>query len=325
MKKRLLIYPLLAFLVFTSAFTIEQHFKKEILATLKEPTNGLLFVDQKAINSQETGSVDFPFKTITGALTLFKSQQDFFAINIKDGVYTEFLILPENIALLGNGDEVIVQSPKPGSGSTITANNNVVLQKINVHGGRYGVYIPQDKTPVTIHDCSIYKASRWGVFNELHSDSSPSLKITNSRIINNTRQGAYLQRSTVSIEDSFFNENGEEGIDLHVNMYTKIKNSEIKNNGEGGIETELGGIDLEIDNCKITGNGSSGVNVQSFEANSNVQLSNNTIAENTNFGIRCALHAPFKSPYFIKMLHIADSNHFEKNGTGAIDKNCKRR
>jgi hypothetical protein len=55
-----------------------------------------------------------------------------------------------------------------------------------------------------------------------------------------------------------------------------------------------------------------------------VLLKNNDISENTNFGVRCALHAPFHSPYFSKMVTVEKTNLFFANGDLAIDKNCKR-
>lgn len=150
------------------------------------------------------------------------------------------------------------------------------------------------------------------------------MKVVSSEISKNENQGLYLNKCSFYLNNSQVFENGEEGIDLHVGMKSTIKNTSIFSNKEGGIETELGSMKLSIENCQIKNNGASGVNIQSFEGNSSVSIKNTAISENTDFGLRCAIHAPFASPYFSKMIAVAKDNKISANGKENIDPNCKR-
>lgn len=297
---------------------------------LEIPRGGIVFVDNFHRNSEGNGSIERPFKTINLALDFTKENRSFKIIRVRKGVYEETLILPENIIISGetDGKGKILTSIRPlvaRGEKTIIANNNNRLLRLSIEDGKYNLYIPKDKTRVILSECKIAKASKWGIYNEEHTTNTPTLDIVKTLVTENKRQGAYLQKSTVTITDSAFIKNGEEGIDLHVGMNTFIQNVEVIENLEGGLETEIGNIDLVIQNSKFIGNGSSGINLQSFEEDSVVEILNNTIEKNTDFGIRCALHAPIKSPYFKRMVGISDDNIFRENGKVKIDPNCKNR
>jgi hypothetical protein len=328
--KRILVYSVLVIFLFIANKEASSRLNDYQKNILEVPRGGIVFVDQSSNNNFTNGSIEHPFIEIEKALKFVTENPSFKIVKIAKGSYHENLILPEKIILAGELDDtgnplVSIQSSKIGSGKVITANNETKLNGLLLGNGEYNFYIPQDKTGILISNCIITKASKWGIFNEKHSSNIPTLRIIKTTVTENQRQGAYLKQSSVVIKDSFFTKNGEEGIDLHAGMNTHIDNVEVKENGEGGLETEIGDINLIIENSIFTSNKSSGINLQTFEANSSVEISNNLIANNNAFGIRCALHAPIKSPYFSKMVQISADNTFTKNGSGDIDPNCKRR
>ncbi|MBT3355887.1 right-handed parallel beta-helix repeat-containing protein [bacterium] len=329
--KNLFIYLILFGFIFLVNKQIHLRISDYVINELLIPQKGIVFVNQSSKNNLENGSVEYPFKKISSALESIEKETSLKIIKIKKGIYEENLILPENIILSGETDyknnilTIIQPLDLLDKGKVIFANNHTKLLNISVENGKYNVYIPQDKTGILISNCKISKATKWGIFNEIHSTSKPTLDIVKTHITKNRRQGVYLQKSTVTIKDSYLKENGEEGVDLHAGMKTYISNIEVIGNGEGGLETEIGNIDLVIENSIFLQNGASGINLQTFEGNSIVQISNNLIAKNVDFGIRCALHAPIKSPYFTKMVEISSDNVFEGNGKSSIDPICKKR
>lgn len=328
--RKFLPFSLILIVVFFANNYAHSEIIKYIKNDLEVPREGIVFVDTLYKNNNGNGSIERPFETINSALDFTKKNPSFKIIRIKKGLYEEPLILPESIILSGETNlegEIltIIQPPTIQEGKTIIANNQVKLLRLSIENGKYNLYIPKDKTGILLSECKIAKASKWGVYNEKHSANTPTLDIVKTLVTENKRQGAYLQKSTVTITDSAFLKNGEEGIDLHSEMNTFIQNVESSENLEGGLETEIGDIDLVIKDSKFIGNGSSGINLQTFEENSVVEISNNIIEKNTDFGIRCALHAPIKSPYFTKMVEISEDNIFSENGKEGIDRNCKRK
>lgn len=328
--KRVLIYSILAICLFIANKEANLRLTDYQKNALEIPRGGIVFVDQSSDSAAANGSIEHPFIEITKALNFASKNPAFKIVHISKGVYRENLSLPKNIILAGELDNTgaplaLIQSANAGSGRVVTANTNTKLFGLSIENGEYNLYIPQDKTDVLLSNCIIAKASKWGIFNEEHSSNAPTLRIIKTTVTENQRQGAYLKRSSVVIENSFFTKNGEEGIDLHSEMNTYINNVEVRENGEGGLETEIGDINLVIENSNFTGNKSSGINLQTFEANSSVEIRNNLIASNSDFGIRCALHAPIKSPYFSKMVQISSDNTFDKNGKVSIDPNCNKR
>ncbi len=328
--KRFLVYSFIAVLLFWANEEIKVKVASYTKNILGVPSGGIVFVNQLASADFKNGSIEHPFSEIKEALEFIKKNSSFKIIHVSTGVYSEKVSLPENVILTGETASdgkllTSIQSPEKGSDDVIVANNNVTLFRLLIKDGRYNVHIPENKDNVLISNCTITNASKYGIFNEKNSSNLPRLRIINTSVVENGKQGAYLKKSSVEIRNSFFNRNGEEGIDLHAGMTTVIDNVEVMENKEGGVETEIGDINLIIKNSKFIGNGSSGINLQTFEENSFIEIRNNIITNNLHFGIRCALHAPIKSPYFTKMVKISDDNVFDQNGKEDIDPTCKAR
>ncbi len=348
-KNFLLRWILILLVLFLTYLFFAGQVKLYMAKNIEKPRNGAVFVDQNSRSFFHNGSPERPFLTIGKAIEFVQQNPEFSNIFVRPGLYEESLILPRDINLAGQGENITIINPETGSEETITALGKSILSNLRIEGGRYGLFIPPQGKDVIINNCTITDARQWGIYSdEIEEENneeeegekddeedkldleeipqettSTTLSIIKSQISNNDRQGAYLQKGFLYVNDSEFFQNGEEGVDLHVGMESFIKNSRIFENGEGGIETELGNVALVVENCVVEKNGASGINIQSFEKESIVLIKNNQIKENAGFGVRCAIHhKPFFSPYFSKMLTIEKDNRFEGNGRSAIDPAC---
>ena len=286
-----------------------------------------IFVNGNSIIKKRDGSPLKPFKNISQALTFIQKNPEIKNIYLYPAQYKGSLNIPQNVNLYANYPETSIIS-LPSDKKNLILNGNNIIQGLAIKGGRYAVYVPSEAQSIQIKDCKISEADWYGIYNEEHPkiNEQYKLEITNSEISNNHLQGLYLQKGTFVIKNSQSINNGEEGIDLHINMNSTISNCIISGNGEGGIETELGNINLTVENCLIKNNGSSGINLQTHSENSIVKIENNTLNNNIDFGIRCALHAKISRPYFLKALQPFPTkfNTFSNNGKTPIDPNCQR-
>jgi|GEM_PF-960055 len=286
-----------------------------------------LFVDGNSVIEKRDGSPLKPFKSISQALTFIEKNPEVKNIYIFPAQYQGSLNIPQNINLHASYPKTSIITT-PSNKKNLILNGNNLVQGLTIKGGRYVIYIPSEAQSIQIKNCQISDADWYGVYNEEHltANEQYKLEITNSKISSNSLQGLYLQKGTFIMANSRSINNGEEGIDLHIGMNSTISNCIISDNGEGGIETELGEVNLTVENCLIENNGSSGINLQTHSENSIVKIENNSINNNTNFGIRCALHAKVSNPYFPKALQPFPTkfNTFSNNGKTAIDPNCQQ-
>ncbi|MEA1926267.1 MAG: right-handed parallel beta-helix repeat-containing protein [Patescibacteria group bacterium] len=292
--------------------------------TIEIPHGNIVHVDMRTDNNIKNGSPEHPFKNINDAIDFFENNDSYKTILVRPGEYNETLELPDDIAIIGLEGRAIIKNPATGNNKTVTAGNNIFLANLELTQGKYGLFIPVDRS-VTLYNVAVTHSSKWGIYNEKHSSiDSGKLAMVNSQVNCSARQGLYLQQGTFYMNNSKVSENGEEGIDLHIKMRSVIKNSEIIKNGEGGIETELGENNLVVESTVIKENGSSGINLQSFEEDATIVIRDDLIKDNTDFGVRCAIHSKIKSPYFSKMINFEGINRIYKNGKDRIDPNCLR-
>lgn len=325
MFKRIIAWSLIAVAVYTTYIYSTKYIDSYVESNIEVARNNIIVVDQNASDIIRNGSFEHPFVSIQQALDFKFKHQEFDTLFVHPGKYLESLVLPDNITVIGTSGGVVIKNPEGPHGKTIIPGKQTVFANLTIAEGNYGLYIPKDVGPVTLFKCTIQFADKWGIYNEKHEyPEATKLSLIDSVIIKNTRQGLYLQKGTFYMNNSKVNENGEEGIDLHAEMKSEIRNSEIISNGEGGIETELDNIDLTIENCMIQKNGSSGVNIQSFGDDSRILIKNSIIKDNQDFGVRCALHSKIKSPYFSRMMKIDIDNRIFKNGKSRIDPNCEK-
>lgn len=298
--------------------------QKNNLVEFQITTN--LFVNKESLTENANGAPLEPFKTLSQAIEFSKKNPAIKNIYIYPAHYQGILEIPQGINLYAHHPDTFITNLSLDE-KTLTLKGHNTIRGLTIQGGRYAIYIPSEAQLIQIKNCKIENASWYGIYNQKHPEINDQykLELINSEVSKNYRQGLYLQKGTFIMKNSRAINNGEEGVDLHTDMNSTILDSQISNNGEGGVETELGNINLTIQNCLIENNGSSGVNLQSDIENSIVKIENNILNNNRDFGIRCALHSKISKPYFTKALqpYPAKTNQFSGNNTN-IDPNCWR-
>ena len=237
-----------------------------------------IFVNKNSLTENENGSPLQPFKTLPQALEFTQNNPAVKNIYLYPGQYQGVLEIPQNINLYAHHSDTFITNHSLDE-KTLTLNGHNIIRGLIIQGGRYTIYIPSEAQSIQIKNCKIENASWYGIYNQKHPETNDQykLELINSEISSNYRQGLYLQKGTFIMKNSQAINNGEEGVDLHINMNSTILDSQISNNGEGGIETELGNINLAIQNCLIENNGSSGINLQSDLENSIIRIENNIL------------------------------------------------
>lgn len=293
-------------------------------AKILTPQNNSVFVNQNSPYPLQNGSAQYPFKNISTAVDFVRENPDFNSIFIAPGTYREKIIAGRGIKLLGENKEVVISNPDENSGSTLRLQGDNLLYNISARKGRYAIYIEKSaRTDIVNSEAS--QAKWYGIYSEINEDSGENadVRIIRSRVADNALQGLYLQKGFFLISRSVVENNGEEGIDLHFGINARIRNNEIRKNGESGIETEIDDNDLLIENNIIENNGKNGINLQTGMSKGKIAIFNNAIKGNLKYGIRCAFHAPVEFPFFKKVM-TQNSNQMERNELADLDPGCNR-
>ena len=95
-------------------------------------------------------------------------------------------------------------------------------------------------------NCSIKDSGGNGVEVDRSSYSKIQIIFKNSSVKDSGARGIYIFKRKFEITGSEISENGGEGIDLHTSVRGTIKNNEIKNNEESGIEMIMAGAKVSI-------------------------------------------------------------------------------
>lgn len=250
-----------------------------------------IYVDAGSLNAEEDGSETKPYHTITAALAKAGSNPESSRqIYVKAGNYPEGgIVLPDNSILTGEYKDAVIIDRENLEGATVTSGKNSLIENITIRGGNYGLVIPAHKRTI-IRNCSIEKTKRIGIWIK-RSDrlSRNSVEVWNSVIANNYKKGVFSESRFIYLIDSIFDSNGEEGIDIRSKTNGALSNNIVSNNGEGGIETEIRSVALEIKNNTLTNNRSNGITLNNrTNGGGKIIIKNNTIANNKHYGIRCA-------------------------------------
>lgn len=277
---------------------------------------GYDFYVNKDYEGEEKGTSENPFKTIEKAL---EKAQEKSKILVKNGTYEEQLVLKNGIEIYGEEKSKTIIKGK--NGSTIRGNDNNVIKNITILGGSSGIVFEKKGK---IQNC-IIKNVRKNAIEALAGNSE--LEITNSQITGSGK-GAYIQSGRfVTIEKNKFFKNREEGIDLREKIKGTIHNNQIFENGEGGIEIIVGSSDVSIKNNLIKKNKSSGIATQFYshaKKTGTIEIKNNTIANNGNYGIVCKAPSggnPSKD-YWNNSIEVTENN-IERNKLKSISSSCK--
>ncbi|MBN1637943.1 MAG: right-handed parallel beta-helix repeat-containing protein [Ignavibacteriales bacterium] len=231
------------------------------LSILPAMTNNLLwagsviYVDGSN-TGYEDGSKEHPYNTIQEGISASSDWGD--TVQVATGAYYECVSIYKNLTLIGSGrnnTNIIATSIDSNTVSfTEGATSGTIIEKFKITSGKYGIY------------CGTY--------------SYPTIK---DNIISNNYRGVYCadHSNPDTIADNEISSNIDDGIFLKWHTSPLIKNNNINNNGECGIESDDSGA--TIDHNIITNN-SIGVYHNWLK---DMIITNNIIIDNSNYGIYC--------------------------------------
>ncbi len=273
-----------------------------------------LYVDEDYDGDDSDGSKDDPFENIEDALDEADSSDK---IYIKNGSYEGGFTVPKGVGLYGESKSGVVIV------GGITAKDDVHFENLTISGGSYGVVVEAGAS-VEFESCIVENSGGIGI-NILAGNGK--LKVTDTKIKGNGK-GFYIQKGNrIEISNSYVYNNGEEGIDIRNNIDGFIKNCQIYENDESGIEVILGNAIMEISGNLIEKNGASGIAsqfYQDYDDLGEVEVKNNKIRKNHNYGIDCKVpQAGNPSRTYWKESLDLIGNEFSDNEKKDINSSCK--
>lgn len=257
------------------------------------------------------GTSEHPFENIEDAIKEGKSK-----IYIKNGSYKEKVSLSLGMELYGESKSVVITGG-------VTMGNKTSINNLTVIGTSIGVSIQKDAN-ASVVGCDVKNSGGNGVD---IMEGSGKLTIKNSKLYSNVK-GVYAQRgNSLEITGSDIYGNKGEGLDLRAKINGTIKNNNIYNNKEGGIEIVVGSSDLTISGNTIKSNSASGIANQFYSENKKtgqINISNNKITKNGKYGISCGTPSGGNTSkgYWNKSLGLKNNN-IDNNKGKAIAGACK--
>ncbi len=213
------------------------------------------------------------FSSISDAV---KSVKDGDIINVKEGVYTDYIIINKSIAIIGEGKVDIYPIPKSSIVFGISG-DNITLKNINIHGKREALCIDiLAASKIYIENTNLYEClSGIDIF------SSREIYISNFRIESSSYGiEAYSSSKVNAISGSILN--SEFGIGFNSTSYSEVSNVAMSN-VDVGIYL-VGSDENTLKDLRLYGSGSDisfGIKVHSSKNNK----IKNSLIENFGFGI----------------------------------------
>ena len=264
---------------------------------------GSCWVDKGAEHGD--GSKKSPYGSIGEALSYHCRE-----IKVKDGQYSEKVVLPKNVKLKGESHKTVIKE--------LVMKNGSEAENLAVKGG--GVEITKDAR------AELLNVEISGAHIGIKTSGRGKLIVRDSEI-NGNGKGFYLQYGKdVDIRGNEVTNNEEEGIDIRANVDGVIENNQISNNKEGGIEVVAGKSDLTIRNNIIKNNKASGIAIQFYKSIKDLGaliIAGNVLSGNGNYGIDCKIPSGGKpSAGYWSQSVVFGYNRIEGNGKGILSKSC---
>lgn len=285
---------------------------------------GYIYVDGGSQSATEDGSETNPYKTISSALNKAagntSSERQ---IYIKKGTYASGdLDLPAYAELLGESrDEVIIDFSADDKASLTMAKRSK-LERLTVKKGNYSIIVPK-KTKVTIKNVKVTEAKRIGIWVKSGKNSTMyATTIEDSTIEEGAGKGLFIEQTYLYFYNNDIIGNGGEGLDVRAQVKGKIYDSTFEDNGEGGMELEIRGVNLDIRNNDLKSNEASGVMLNNrTNKGGSISFKDNKFENNNHYGIRCGGTRAWTHQLWEKTLSFKN-NEIEDNDKGDIDNAC---
>ena len=249
-----------------------------------------IYVDKDNKTGVEDGSVDHPYDTITeGIAAALTNDTEDRKVYVASGEYKEQIIVGKYVKLYGkNKNRTIINGGN--NKYAVKMKDHSAIKDVRVYKGKTGVLIDEN-AKVKIKNCKIRSSKKIGI-EILKSNRNDSEKATikDSKIYKSDGKGLYIKKGKVELIDNKICDNDEEGIDLRAKVRGKIKNNEIYDNGESGIEVIIGKADLKISRNEIKNNRASAISTQFYPEDSvtgDIKIEENGLARSEKYGIDC--------------------------------------
>jgi len=249
-----------------------------------------IYVDKDNKSGIEDGSASHPYNTIAegiaAALANGKNHRKIYAAS---GEYKEQIIVGKYVKLYGkNKNRTIINGGN--NKYAVKMKDHSTIKDVRVYKGKTGILIDEN-AKVKIKNCKIRSSKKIGI-EILKSNRNDSEKATveDSKIYKSDGKGLYIKKGKVELIDNKICDNDEEGIDLRAKVRGKIKNNEIYDNGESGIEVIVGKADLKISRNEIKNNRASAISTQFYPEDSvtgDIKIEENGLARSEKYGIDC--------------------------------------
>ncbi len=283
------------------------------------------FVDDDSAAVSPDGSEAAPFKTIGAALAhIAEGNLKEKIIFVKNGTYAESISLSRDVKLVGESKSGAIIDADAHQNAINFVSTKSELRTLTIKNAEATNVIVDKKSKVTINNCAIEKAGKYGV--EVKASSATEkykFILEDSTVSESGSQGLYIDKRKISIADNEIAGSDEEGIDLHQGVKGTVSGNSIHGNGESGIESILSGVTLTFKSNHVTSNHTQGITVQVYsKKNGKIKMIRNTVRGNHAHGLRFANYTrsigPKKFRQFVDKKIKLSKNTIKDNGEEEI-------
>ena len=178
----------------------------------KADSNGTIYVDDSAATGGN-GSSNTPYQTVDKGLEEADGGD---TVYVKEGTYTENIIIPKNVKLEGDGTkENIIITASSNNQPTVQMRNGSSVKHITVVKGKTGIEVKK-KSEATIKSCIIKESKNHGIrIKGGNIGVDYEVTISNNTIEDNKGSGIYVKKEQRGvIEDNDILNNKKDGIYL---------------------------------------------------------------------------------------------------------------
>jgi hypothetical protein len=242
-----------------------------------------IYVKENAEQEGADGTKAHPFPTLARAVEAASSRSSGSRkIFVGPGTYEGDVTVENSVKVYGAKRKDVVLKGR------IALKKGALLKDVTLLvSGNVGIVVEPD-ADVVIEGCDIRGAKRIGI-QALPGEGRVTVR--RSTVREGGGKGIYVQEGRrVSIVDSVFSDNAEEGVDIRSRVEGEIVANFIRDNGEGGVELIVGSSELQVSDNDIRRNAASGIAFQFYAEASrkgDILLENNVIAGNKKYGLDC--------------------------------------
>lgn len=278
-----------------------------------------VYVDRD-YEGEEEGTKERPYRTLAQALAAaLENDEDERRVSVASGTYKESATLGKEVKVTGAGPGKTVIA------GAVNLEDETGLADLSVRTESYAAITAAAGADVRITNVEVRGFQKMGI-NALPGKGK--LILRNLVVRGGKGKGFYIQRGrSLELSGSKVHDNAEEGVDIRDTVEGFVRDNEIYDNGEAGIEIIVGNAKMEISGNAILRNKASGIAAQFYKHSKSlgkIAIHKNTIRQNGKYGLDCNIPNPGtpRDGYWIRSLELSE-NVIEKNGLREINAFCQ--